>query len=324
MGIRNFSYARLQLDKNLPFNKPPLVTKWAKFDVNEWAGVNVEHSTDPVLYSQISYKLVEEIIFNCAHDVPDIVLIERQRARSGGGANILEWVFRVNMLESMLHALIYAKRMNERIFDATAVFSTSAQKMGSFWDPTHSEVGSDNKKPKLDYAVESKKKADAKAYRLKLLEKWIVEYNNDPVPRRINFPSKPSFPILKETKRHNISNWIYEFVSSNPDFGLTSRNINGSKINKALEKGDDLADCLLHGVTWLLWERNKMILSYEMKNSEEAAAEEANKMYSEHLKELQSLTTDPVPVPIVTPNQIPDPQPKRKPVSKNNKKQRQK
>lgn len=288
MGIRNFSYTRLELDKSLPFNTPPLVSKWAKFDVNEWAGVDGEHSTDPELYSKISYKLVEEIIFNCAYSAPDIVLIERQRARTGGSSNILEWVFRVNMLESMLHSLIYAKRMNEGLLDGTTVFSTSAQRMGSFWDPTHTELSKGSKKAKPITTL-PKTQADTKGFRLKLVEQWLIQHEKNPANRRLSFPGKLDLPPIEDKKRTNTSKWIYELVSTNPAFGLTSRNINGSKKDKAVEKGDDLADCLLHGFTWLEWERHKRVFNHAVSRLGEDTTEKVKKMYYEHVGELKNL-----------------------------------
>lgn len=57
----------------------------------------------PAVLSRMTYNLVREafIPMNVSH-----ILIERQRHRSGGAAPIQEWTVRVNMFESMLHAVL--------------------------------------------------------------------------------------------------------------------------------------------------------------------------------------------------------------------------
>lgn len=57
----------------------------------------------PINVAKMAYRLVKDILlpFNATH-----VLIERQRHRSGGAPAVQEWTVRVNMLESMLHAIL--------------------------------------------------------------------------------------------------------------------------------------------------------------------------------------------------------------------------
>lgn len=56
----------------------------------------------PVNVAKMAYRLVKDILlpYNATQ-----VLIERQRHRSGGAPAVQEWTVRVNMLESMLHAI---------------------------------------------------------------------------------------------------------------------------------------------------------------------------------------------------------------------------
>lgn len=62
-----------------------------------------EDEFSPSALSHTAYTLLTKILL--PHS-PDIILIERQRWRSGGGTAIQEWTVRVNMLEGIFWALL--------------------------------------------------------------------------------------------------------------------------------------------------------------------------------------------------------------------------
>jgi len=64
---------------------------------------------------------------------PDTILIERQRYRSAGGAAIQEWTVRVNMLESMFHAVLHTLRAQGGKVKEFDVFSVSPRRITGFW-----------------------------------------------------------------------------------------------------------------------------------------------------------------------------------------------
>lgn len=270
MGIKNFSYAKLQLDKTLPFNTPPLIKEWTKFNVQEWAKIDSGLSYDPLSFARLSYRVVDELIYNKNEDVPDVVLIERQRIRSASAKNVLEWVYRVNMFESMIHATIFSKKQaDSRITDSTIV-AAEPKRMGNYWVQNQSTEKITQKK-------------NSKSLRIGLVEKWLSEYSNVSTQKPFILPIDVAISNDESKRSRSASKWIFETIMKNSRF-----NKDGGD-SKAVQKADDLVDSLLHGLAYINWEKNRMILNMEMKGSLEAAIETSNKIYDNHMESLQCL-----------------------------------
>lgn len=275
MGIKNFSYARLQLDKTLPFNRPPLVTEWAKLNVNRYRDVANDESYEPLKYAEISHKVVEDVILNKEKGIPDVILIERQRIRSTSGKNVFEWIFRVNMLESMIHALLYSRKMTDKRLDGTTIISADPKRMGAYWSPL--ERGDD-------------KKNNSKKYRLKLVEEKLKAYNHGNEKQLFALPPN-SLSLSKEAENNRKSRsrtkWIYETVMALSD--VKSQNLEEAGGLKDTKKGDDLVDSLLHGLAWYQWEKNKMILKLELRESIDDGIKFTESCFKRHFQDLQFL-----------------------------------
>lgn len=126
MGIRNLAYcvcdvappqhpapatAGTESAPPTPPDPPALrVSKWERLALDRafpgpTATLSSSDASDPFhprALSELAYRLVAALL----RHRPTTVLIERQRFRSGGGAAVLEWTVRVNMLESMLWAVL--------------------------------------------------------------------------------------------------------------------------------------------------------------------------------------------------------------------------
>ncbi|KAF2809613.1 Ydc2-catalyt-domain-containing protein, partial [Mytilinidion resinicola] len=128
MGIKNLAFCvadvRLEVKPTIRKETPKghmSTIAWRRIDV---AWETAKKSSDPVPrdsdgedapddpfhprnLAATAYALLTRILLPYE---PDIILIERQRYRSGGGAAIQEWTVRVNMLEGMLWAILESLR----------------------------------------------------------------------------------------------------------------------------------------------------------------------------------------------------------------------
>ncbi|KAG7887137.1 hypothetical protein KL936_004658 [Ogataea polymorpha] len=105
VGLRNFSFSRFRLE-TLEEHGRPLLIQWYKMDLHQYTGIENEEFT-PVNYSQIMGHVVGDLVY--ASDVPDVVVVERQRFRTMGNKNVFEHILKSNILESILVATILAK-----------------------------------------------------------------------------------------------------------------------------------------------------------------------------------------------------------------------
>ena len=95
---------------------------------------------EPSDYAKKAYELMKTSLDMYR---PHTVLIERQRYRSGGGAAVQEWTVRVNMLESMFHAVLHtlsqtSSSLSMPFFSASnlpefEVYSVSPKKVTQLW-----------------------------------------------------------------------------------------------------------------------------------------------------------------------------------------------
>lgn len=133
MGVRNLSLCHFEVPENL---REAQVTGWSRLDIEKefrpktWP--ESVSSFDPDRLAQITHDLVQERFYT--HDtkkLPDVILIERQRFRSGSSTAILEWTVRVNMLENMLHAVLYASSRQNNL--DSNIMSVNAKRILSYW-----------------------------------------------------------------------------------------------------------------------------------------------------------------------------------------------
>jgi cruciform cutting endonuclease 1 len=135
MGIRNLAYC--VADVRVPKGK----NKDWSLDVLDWKRVNVladkesngsgEDDSDSDAYSpaRLSPAAVSLVKDTFLPTKPDIIAIERQRFRSGGGKGVLEWTLRVNMLEGMLWSAFNSIPSN------SVLVGISPARVARFWVP---------------------------------------------------------------------------------------------------------------------------------------------------------------------------------------------
>ncbi|KAJ4338218.1 hypothetical protein N0V95_008133, partial [Ascochyta clinopodiicola] len=128
MGIKNLAFCDAEVTYSVTgfASEPNLgatmnVLRWKKIDlvgsaysqrdrlqpeINQKGMKSTEEDTDPYspsVLSKTAHRLITEQVLSAS---PDIILIEKQRWRSGGGSAVQQWTVRVNTLEAMLWAIL--------------------------------------------------------------------------------------------------------------------------------------------------------------------------------------------------------------------------
>jgi cruciform cutting endonuclease 1 len=145
---------------------------------------------------------------------PTHILIERQRFRSGGGSAVQEWTIRVGVLEGMLYAVLHTLRQ---------------------------ERGGDVSKIQV-HGIEPGR----------VVKYWIDREGGKMSAREVKKAKISIVGELLEGGKVGVPEGaVGDLVGMY--LGKVNGKVNGKgKID--VGKLDDLADCLLQGVTWLEWE----------------------------------------------------------------------
>lgn len=253
---------------------------------------NLEDSFHPRALARAAHALLTRVLLPYK---PDIILIERQRYRSGGGAAIQEWTVRVNMLESMLWAVLEALKgdtwnlpspSNTEDAGQPQVFDVSPARVGTFWidslDEEHDarrsaasiqafELGPKGEvSEKACESVATARKISVakvrKKDKIQLVRSWlshapysskIARTGSDKGQvQEINAPITFSFaPEAEETREA-----LCIIRSSTKRSKITDKNI--AKTG-SVRKLDDLADCFLQAAAWVAWEWNRLEIQRE-------------------------------------------------------------
>jgi len=300
MGVKNLAFCLLEVRQtgwNSGKPSPLHLSKWKRLDLSNRlmsdpaSGVSVKAPSatsegdepavedasapqadmySPPQLSKVAYTLASEFI----NHKPDVILIERQRFRSGGAPAIQEWTVRVNMLESMLWACFETMR-HERSSAARASFPDvipmGPRTIGSYWlaqaadaDIAPADVSYHLGEARLEESKaapsETKRSSLEKKDKIALVRSWLrpeskavaVDAVLDPVVSLFRPPVKSSVP--KSVKKRKGKDVESDVPSGNDD--VVERVAKSGKL-------DDLADCLVQGVTFALWEANRRgVLEY--------------------------------------------------------------
>jgi cruciform cutting endonuclease 1 len=264
MGIRNLAYCVLDAPPKLlkaptkasKGKQLPRIESWHRIAVSspptaidpEVSKQVVKESFSPATLSATAYNLLKHTLL--PHN-PTHILIERQRFRSMGSKHILEWTVRVNMFESIIYGILCAFKQ-EGLWTGEVV-GVLPGKVGPYWvGDEEGEALTAKIVPTEDVSsvVKVHKKArNAKSAKIRnkglkidLVRQWleagdVVELGSEEV---------------EERARRYMQKW-----DRLP--GGRKGVKRGEKNEEEMGKLDDLADCLLQGMAWIEWERNKRI-----------------------------------------------------------------
>ena len=304
MGIKNLAFceAEISYPAKDSLDAAMDILRWEKINLipakddtpsppldSEYSAQNTADAEDVDPYSlnnlsRIAYELVKNTILAGA---PDIILIEKQRWRSGGGSAVQQWTLRVNTLEGMIWAILQTmcserlvtqnKEANkvsekERLYE---VFGVDPKRVGNYWlgekdierlalaeassltKPTpaadaHVKQDEDVTSPKKK--TPSRSKAEKKA-KISLLRAWLSA-------------SPASTASCGSTNTPTLSFTISPGAQATQQaLCLPRKSPRRKKDNDVdeigpteLKKLDDITDCFLQAAAWVSWESNRLQL----------------------------------------------------------------
>lgn len=312
MGIKNLAICDVAVHypSKKSLNASMEIVQWEKIDLVEKSRefrqhlpsprnikkgtVDADEDVDPYSLSVLSstaYSLVKSTILAGG---PDIVLIEKQRWRSGGGSAVQQWTVRVNTLEGMLWAILETMRFEWKIaLQSTRnilgrrdyeVFGVDPKRVGHYWlaqnerKLAQSETNAieesahnveDLEAVREEEVVATKKmisrgKAEKKA-KISILRSWLSSDSPSTAPSTpgtapiINFQISPTNPTRQALCSPSGS-------TRRRKTGKASKAENADSIeakevgDSELKKLDDITDCFLQVAAWVSWESNRLQL----------------------------------------------------------------
>ena len=271
MGIRNLAFAHLLVPgatgststSSSSAMPPPTLNAWRRLavsdllvpelgstgwtqqpsDMDELSELACQKEKDakdmfhPSPYAKQAYVLITTLLEKYQ---PTHVLIERQRFRSGGGSAVQEWTLRVGVFEGMLYAVLYALR-RERGRSSSSSSSSSGgsapvvlgvepQRVVRYWGDG---LGVEKEKKGRSSAREGKK------VKMDLVGGWLEDALADG-ERDVK---------VAVSGEGELRQWVEAYLAKWKGQKRRRGQVGVLDIGKL----DDLADCLLQGVTWLDW-----------------------------------------------------------------------
>ncbi|KAK2749606.1 hypothetical protein FQN57_005828 [Myotisia sp. PD_48] len=219
-----------------------------------------KESFAPELYASYAYTLISSLI---SEYQPTHILIERQRFRSGGGSAVLEWTIRVGVFEGMLYAVIHTLQQQLAAGASSPVVrGIDPQRVVRYWMMMRESDSENELKTQKKSRVTS---SEGKKAKIDLIGNMISLSN-------INHNREQQISVYQGTdigliiaENSQASNTVHSFLNKwnkegkrKPSSRSTKQNIPNNGTDNAvldIKKLDDLADCLLQGITWLEWQK---------------------------------------------------------------------
>jgi cruciform cutting endonuclease 1 len=271
MGVRNLSLVNLH--SSLPeasANTESKLKNVGKIGISQWKRLDVEKGFRPDAWTPDISSFDVERLATIAHALvqrefllpgtdgfsgeqarqralssptswPDVILIERQRFRSGSSASILEWTIRVNMLENMLHAILHTLAPPGTV----VVASVNPKAVLAYW------------MLRTGAARTAKGYKETKAFKTQLAAAILDSQGPKTQTTQGLKASSESKMLLFD----NLSGLKLETAPHGFDLlDYDSRGV-AQVLGAAKVKDDDLADSFLQGLAWLEWMHGRQRLA---------------------------------------------------------------
>ncbi|KAK9352566.1 mitochondrial resolvase Ydc2 [Lipomyces doorenjongii] len=273
MGLRNFSYSVLDLPD---LEQIPTLSAWSLTSILPHTALALtQPDFSPAVAAQLAYTtFVEDILprFN-----PDTILLERQRHRSGGSRNVLEWTLKVNMFENVLYGVL-TTLINQGALKAQICEVLPSRTKG-YWIrnavlATYSDGGGENmstrRKPvKNKYAL-------SKLVKVNLVKRWTegVSFDNPAACKHVVFTESTIPMALQFHLSSSRSSRLRKLQSGATAAETGTETENADDVGLAAGrklKLDDLSDSLLQGVAFVQWQRHRFELAKAVTNGADLA-----------------------------------------------------
>ncbi|KAF8418593.1 mitochondrial resolvase Ydc2, partial [Tirmania nivea] len=187
---------------------------------------------------------------------PHQILIETQRYRSHGGAAVLEWTLRVNMLENMLWGCL--RTLAEvGYWGGESIEGVNPSKVAGFWEDwlvRNGVIGVE----KLQTTYAESKKSKTRIVKGLLCAPCTQSSYSSSSASFDAGEGIPLFELVTDQARETAGLFL-EVNENGNGSGVRKPIVDSGKRNKKQPKGklDDLADCLLQGLAWVKWEEGR-------------------------------------------------------------------
>jgi cruciform cutting endonuclease 1 len=318
MGIKNLAFCDAEIaypccasKSKQSLNATMNILRWRKLDLVEGAraggqvasqngtqdaaGDEDKAQFSPSVLSQTAYKLITEQVLSAD---PDVILIEKQRWRSGGGSAVQQWTVRVNTLEAMLWAVLETvkktRQPRSEAGEALAagnfeVRAVDPKRVGQYWLGQHARALSEREGEALardvsalwqraDESDESADASDAKATKkpsrsraeksakIAVLRSWLAGDAMSTFPStptrtpHIAFSIDPGAEATRQALVSSVKAPRRKKVSKASKNTALEVDVAEELPAAEIKKLDDITDCFLQAAAWVAWEANRLQL----------------------------------------------------------------
>ncbi|SCU78491.1 LAMI_0A04808g1_1 [Lachancea mirantina] len=233
IGVENFAFCRLALRADE-----------ARSQLVEWSKMQLSNGDDTSKFSpSVSAQLAKNLTQRLSRLGPSVFVLERQRTRTAGSANVFEHVLRANVLEHVLFTLLQNQRFLGDDSLQHQVYSSDPRRMTEFWCKFIGVTSPGNLEGSNDQAKSSK--TATKSLKIKIAKAIIAAALSS------DLASLPTFvPTVAPAVKSQLVSYFNKGKRLNLFDALQLTTDAGRR------KEDDLADALLHGLSWLTWVTN--------------------------------------------------------------------
>lgn len=304
MGIKNLAYCLLQVQPNVEDvakvqdRNRIRVLAWKRIslppppplDVNGTPLGDAKHGSTPIVKASKTFP--PAFLASHAHDLltetllplnPAIILIERQRFRSGNAPAVQEWTLSVNMFEMGLYSVLETlkklhaqKRVASTVASFPEIRPVLPSRVAAYWaggggvGGGRISLGVDVDRGGLSGGKRGGSRGMEKKEKVELVRQWLSDDDGDNQDLEVQdeaITAAKAFLTQNQDKPARRGTTTTKKARKMNDVTLKStlmRNDSTEGVYNVDEKPgklDDLADCLLQGMAWIEWEKQRRALA---------------------------------------------------------------